>query len=358
MFIHWRIGKLRKKNKKLSSNRINVYYLLGTLAFFSFFLGGCSFLPKEEPVLAPPLVEPAQLDYETAEVKKGEIIKRVKGSGTMVPTSHHDLYYTKDGGRLKKISVKEGDLVKKGQTLAELETGNLAFEIQQANLDLKKAKLRLQQMEANQEDKYSIEMGKLDVQGIQNKLYFMNNELAESKIVSPIDGVITFVTEIQQGQGVPAYESLFQVAETTQLQVQYTAMNANDLADVKIGMDVITNIGGQEGKGKVVQTPKDVPADVYEKNPDLYSKSILVEAEKLPKDTKVGDLAGIEIITASKKDTLVIPKNGLRTTVGRNYVQIMVDNTKREVDVEVGIMSSTEVEVLKGLNEGDVIILK
>jgi len=349
---------LQKINKKSSSNRIKVYFLLGVFALLSIFLGGCSFLPKEEPVLAPPLVEPAKLDYETAEVKKGEIIKRVKGSGTMVPTSHHDLYYTKDGGRLKKISVREGDLVKKGQTLAELETGNLAFEIDQAYIDLKKAKLRLQQMEAHQDDKYSIEMGKLDVQSINNRLYFMNNQLAESKIVSPIDGVITYVTEIRQGQGVPAYESLFQVAETTQLQIQYTAINANDLADVKLGMDVITNIKGEDIKGKVVQTPKDVPADIYEKNPDLYSKSILVEAEKLPEEIKVGDIAGIEIITAKKKDTLIIPKNGLRTTVGRNYVQVMVDNTKREVDIEVGIISSTEVEVLKGLNEGDVIILK
>lgn len=349
---------MRKKNKKLSSNRINVYYLIGVLALVSIFLGGCSFLPKEEPVLAPPLVEPAQLDYETAEVKKAEIIKRVKGSGTMVPTSHQDLYYTKDGGRLKKIHVREGDLVEKGQTLAELETGNLAFEIDQAYIDLKKAQLRLQQMEANQEDKYSIEMGKLDVQSINNRLYFMNNQMAESKIVSPIDGVITFVTEIRQGQGVPAYESLFQVAETTHLQIQYTAMNANDLADVKLGMDVITNLKGEEIKGKVVQTPKDVPADIYQQNPDLYSKSLLVEAEKLPKELKVGDIAGIEIITAKKKDTLVIPKNALRTTVGRNYVQVMVENTKREVDIEVGIISSTEVEVLKGLNEGDVIILK
>ncbi|MCJ8007546.1 efflux RND transporter periplasmic adaptor subunit [Lederbergia wuyishanensis] len=349
---------MQKINKKSSSNRIKVYFLLGVFALLSIFLGGCSFLPKEEPVLAPPLVEPAKLDYETAEVKKGEIIKRVKGSGTMVPTSHHDLYYTKDGGRLKKISVREGDLVKKGQTLAELETGNLAFEIDQAYIDLKKAQLRLQQMEAHQDDKYSIEMGKLDIQSINNRLYFMNNQLAESKIVSPIDGVITYVTEIRQGQGVPAYESLFQVAETTQLQIQYTAINANDLADVKLGMDVITNIKGEDIKGKVVQTPKDVPADIYEKNPDLYSKSILVEAEKLPEEIKVGDIAGIEIITAKKKDTLIIPKNGLRTTVGRNYVQVMVDNTKREVDIEVGIISSTEVEVLKGLNEGDVIILK
>ncbi|MBS4204911.1 efflux RND transporter periplasmic adaptor subunit [Lederbergia citrea] len=342
--------------KKFTSKKISIYCSFGIIA--SVLMGGCSFLPKEEPVLAPPLVEPAQLDYETAKVKTGEIIKRVKGSGTLVPTSHHDLYYSKDGGRLKKVHAKEGEFVKQGQTLAEVETGNLAFEIQQAQIELKKAEIRLQQMRASGADSYSLEIGRLDVQSLQNNLSYMNNQLAESKITSPIDGIVTFVTEIRQGEIVPAYESIFQVAETNQLQILYTAMNANDLADVSLGMDAVTTLGGKEVKGKVVTTPKDIPADVYEKNPDLYSKSILVEVKKMPKDVKVGDMASIEVVTAKKKKALIIPKNGLRTTVGRNYVQVMVDNTKREVDIEVGIISSTEVEVLKGLNEGDVIILK
>ena len=117
---------MRSLSKYISaSGRLGVAALLITL------ISGCSFLPKEEPVLAPPLTEPAQMDYQTAEVKKGEIIKRVKGSGIMVPTSHYDLYYTKDGGRLKEIHVREGDTIEKGQTLAEIETGNLAFEIDQ-----------------------------------------------------------------------------------------------------------------------------------------------------------------------------------------------------------------------------------
>ena len=346
------------RKKKSLFNSTSTYGRISVLTLVIALLSGCSFLPKEEAVLAPPLVEPAQLDYETAEVKKGEIIRRVKGSGTMVPTSHHDLYYTKDGGRLKEVKVREGDLVKKGDVLAEVETGNLVMDIEQTNIELKKAELRLQQMKEQEADKYSLEIGKLDVQSIKNRLYFMNTELASSKITSPIDGVITFVTELRQGEHVRSYESMFRVAETTDLQIQYTAMNANDLGDVNLGMEAITTIKGEESTGEVVQTPRDVPADIYQQNPELYSKTLIVKPEKLPKELKVGDIAGIEIITAKKEDTLIIPKNGLRTTVGRNYVQVMVDNTKREVDIEVGIISSTEVEVLKGLDEGDVIILK
>lgn len=347
------IQRMRSLSKYISaSGRLGVAALLITL------ISGCSFLPKEEPVLAPPLTEPAQMDYQTAEVKKGEIIKRVKGSGIMVPTSHYDLYYTKDGGRLKEIHVREGDTIEKGQTLAEIETGNLAFEIDQVKLDLKKAEIRLQQMRSQGSDKYSIQIANLDIDGLKSRLSYMNNQMAESKITSPIDGIVTFVSEIRQGESVNAYTSIFQVAETAQLEILYTAMNAADIADVNLGMETSIDLKGAELVGEVIQTPKNVPHDIYQSNPDLYSKSVLVSVEKIPEGVKVGDIAGIEIITATKEDTLIIPKNGLRTTIGRNYVQVIEDNSKREVDIEAGIISSTEVEVLKGLNEGDIIILK
>lgn len=321
-------------------------------------MGGCSFLPKEEPVLAPPLVEPAQMDYDTAEVTNGEIVKRVKGSGVLVPKSQHDLFYTKDGGRLQKVFVVKGDLVEKGDTLAEIETGSLIFDIDQARIELKKAEIRLEQLRAENADKYSIEIGKLDVQSLNNRLYQMNSQLAEAKITAPMNGVVTFVSEIRQGETVPAYESIFQVAETSDFHVEYTAINAADIAEVTGGMEAIVDLKGKDLKGKVIQTPKDVPQDIYQKDPDHYSKTIVVSIDSWPKDVKVGEIAGIEIITAKNADTLIIPKNGLRTTNGRNYVQVMADNTKREVDIEAGIISATEAEVLKGLNEGDIIILK
>lgn len=335
------------------SLRIVVAAMLATL------VSGCTFLPREEPVLAPPLTEPAQLDYRTVEVKKGGIIKSVKGLGVMVPKNNYDLYYSKDGGRLKEIHVRKGDTIEKGQLLAEVETGNLAFEIDQAKLELKKAEIRLQQMNAEDNpNKYSIEIAKLDVQGLKNRLSYMNNQMAESRITSPINGVVTFVSEIRQGETIQAYQSIFQVAEISELQLQYRAINAADLADVNLGMEAVATIDGKEIIGEVVQTPRSVPLDISQKDPDLYGKAILINMEELPEGVAVGDMIDFEVITAKKEDTLIIPKNGLRSIIGRNFVQLMVDNTKREVDIEAGIISSTEVEVLSGLEEGDTIIIK
>ncbi|WP_230200329.1 efflux RND transporter periplasmic adaptor subunit [Bacillus niameyensis] len=347
-----------KKMRSLSKY-VYVTCLLGVLTITSILLSGCTFLPKEEPVLAPPLTEPAQLDYKTAKVEKGEIIHSVKGVGSVVPKKNQDLYYSKDGGRLKDINVVKGDTIEKGQILAELDTGNLAFEIEQAKLELKKAEIRLQQMQnEEQPNKYAIEIGRLDVQGLKNRLAFLNNQLAEARITSPINGIVTFVADIHQGDIVPAFESIFQVAETTELQLQYRANDAADIADITLGMEATIEGDKEELKGEVVQIPKSVPADVAKKDPDFYGKAIFIDMENPPEDMAVGKSIGFEIITAQKKDALIIPKNALRSIIGRNYVQLIEDNTKREIDIKVGIISSTQVEVLEGLKEGDTVIIK
>lgn len=360
MSIHWRIEKLFTIEMKSSFRFVKVFILLGIWVILFFLLSGCTFLPKEEPVLAPPLADPPVLTYTTAEVERGKIIRSVKGVGNLVPKNTHDLFYTKDGGRLKEIYVNKGDEVKKGQILAELDTGNLAFDIEQLKLDVKKAEIRLQQIRDQENpDKYAIEIAKLDLQGLRNRLNLLNKQLAEARIVSPIDGLVTFVADIDQGSHVPAYQSIIQVAETNELQLLYRAISATDIHDVTLGMEAIIDINGEKVIGTVVQIPRSVPADVASKDPDFYGKAIFIDIEELPEDVKVGDTLNFEIITAQNEDTLIIPRNALRSIIGRNYVQILVDdNTKREVDVQVGIISSTEVEILDGLEEGDKVIIR
>lgn len=356
--MYWRIKELPMRKMKLLSNHPNV--LMRSILFIVIVLivSGCSILPKEEEVLAPPLVEPAQIEYDTVTVEKGEIVRRVQGAGTLMSSDLHDLYFTRDGGRLKEILVSEGDLVQSGDVLAEIETSTLALEIQQLKIDLKKAELRLEQLRADKADKYSIEIAKLDIESIQNRLNHLNNELASSKIVAPVNGTVVYVSDIQQGEYIGAYETIMRVAETDQLQIRYTAISENDIQDVNVGMEVNIKIQGEIVKGEVIQTPQEVPHEEFQLNPELYSKSLLIGSDELPAELNAGDIVEIEIITARKENALIIPNNALRNTGDRYFVQILEDNSRREVDVEVGIRASTQVEVVTGLEEGDTIILK
>ncbi|MNI55640.1 Multidrug resistance protein MdtA [compost metagenome] len=81
--------------------------------------------------------------------------------------------------------------------------------------------------------------------------------------------------------------------------------------------------------------------------------------DELPPDADIGTLIDVRIITEQRDDVIKIPKGGLRSFGGRNFVRVLEEDSKiREIDVEPGIKSSTEVEIVKGLEEGQVVILQ
>jgi macrolide-specific efflux system membrane fusion protein len=342
------------KNIVLNKSTINIVIIFTVVVVLS----ACSLLPKEEAALAPPLVEPVQIEYETSEVTVKKIVKQINGMGNMVPTDQQNLFYTGVSGRIDEIQVKVGDQVDKGQVLVQMDTGNLKYDIQQAEIELKKAKIRLEQLQQQKGDKYSIEIAGLDVQSVEVRLKQMKEHASNAKLVSPINGFITFVTEKGRGDYVDTYEDLIQVADPSNLQLLYTAVSSGELTEVSVGMKAAVILGGKEVVGQVVQTPSTVPVEIKELNPDLYGRSLVIKLEEIPEGVEAGNGAEVVITLQEKENALIIPKSALRSAFGRDYVQVLDGETKREKDIKKGIVTDTEVEVLEGLNEGDQVISK
>ncbi|WP_456275279.1 efflux RND transporter periplasmic adaptor subunit [Bacillus sp. AK128] len=345
-----------KKKQRIKS--IYKFTSLVTVSTSIVFISACSFLPKEEATLAPPLVEPVKIEYETSEVTVKTIVKQIKGLGNMVPNQQQNLFYTGSGGRIDQVLVKSGDEVKKGDVLIKMDTGQLPFELQQAEIELKKAKLRLKQLQEQKADQFAIEIAKLDVQSVEIRLTQMKNQAANARLVSPINGLVTFVTDKERGDYVEAFEDLIQVADPSDLKLLYTALSSGELTEVTVGMKATVTVDGNEVSGEVVQTPSTVPADLKEQNPDLYGRSLILQLAAVPEGVSAGDGADLVITLQEKPNALTIPKSALRSAFGREYVQILEGESKREKDIKKGIVTDTEVEVLEGLKAGDQVISK
>src|SRR5690606_39014952 len=119
--------------------------------------------------------------------------------------------------------------------------------------------------------------------------------------------------------------TIVSIGDPGKMQLVYTAFNTDNIRDVIKGMTVNVDFNKQIYTGTVVQTPLDAPETTNTELRLLYSKSIYIDMEPLPQDVKEGDHANIEIITASKENALIIPKEGLREHFGRSYVQVLVD---------------------------------
>lgn len=320
--------------------------------FITLALGGCYFLPKEEEAIAPPLIKAPDVKFDIVEVKKGAIEKSLSVQGQFVSVSQQALSFKYRGGNLKAFNVNMGNGVKKGDVLALLDTDSLENQIRDQELNVRRSEIWYNAELANTNaTKDSIELKKIDLIAAKNRLQDMQNEFNKSKIVAPIDGIVVFVEKVNFGDYVSANKTLITIADPTKLQLEYTG---GDASTFKVGEQVAVKYNNQELTGKVVMTPANVPADA---DKDLKT-SIRVTVDNLPADASIGDRAYIVLVQARKEEAIKIPRGLIQSFSGRNYVYVLENGVKVERDVEVGIKTATEAEIVKGLNVGDQVIVR
>lgn len=321
-------------------------------------VAGCSILPVEEEPLKPPLVQPVKENFELYEVKYGSIAKKISGVATFASDKTTYLYFTESGGRLQSINVRLGDGVKAGDVVATLNPGDLETRIRLQELAVEKANIMLDQAKEEQRgDMRALRLKMIDLESAQVQLESLKRQLEKTKLVSDIDGIVTYVEPLNQGDPVEAYRPIVSISDPTEMKLVYQATNPNDLVGVEINMDVAVKIKDREFKGKVVQIPATAPFTENKALQERNLKSIVIRVDDLPEDAEIGTSADFTIITEQRDNVLVIPRSGLRSYLGRDYVQVLEGESRKEVDVEKGIVSSTEVEIRKGLEEGQLVIL-
>ena len=84
----------------------------------------------------------AEQPIATAQVRQGDLVISVSGSGTLVPASEIDLGF-QSGGYLDEVLVKVGDRVREGDVLARLKTDDLKLAVDEADIEARLAQLEL-----------------------------------------------------------------------------------------------------------------------------------------------------------------------------------------------------------------------
>ena len=320
------------------------------LAPFSL-LTGCFLLPREEEMLAPPLMEPPEITYEWYEVKRATIIDDFRVSGNFVYAKQENVYFRQRGGRLLKIYVSYADRVKPGQLLAELDTDSLKFQVAMQEITLQKYRLMAERTSLTNQDKFQQQLANLDVRQAELTLENYRTELAKAQLFSPMDGVVVYLGRFAEGDPVDSYTTVARIADPRVIELSYKGIKATDFS---FGMKVDVTYEGAEYLGTVVQTPGTAPFDV----PESERSQIVVRVSGLPADVQAGDSATIRVVMQRRDDVIVIPRNLVQTYQGSDFVNVLDNNIKKQQPVEKGIVSATEAEIVKGLKEGDKVIVR
>ncbi|MDI4650004.1 efflux RND transporter periplasmic adaptor subunit [Cohnella hashimotonis] len=332
-------------------------------------LAGCSLLPREEAALAPPLVKPAAENYQTVKAVKGPIDNALQLGGTFESLISDVAQFTGTGGRISKIDVTSGQMVKKGDPLAELVLDDLDLRVKEQEIALLRAKAELKSADKQYGDKQdedsqsALRVATLQRDIEQMKYDRLRKQLDSKLLYAKIDGQVVFVEDLQPGDYVDAYQTIVKVANLTKMQLVTTGASAEQAGKAEIGFKAEVTFNGADNKeikfeAKVSQTPASAPQTLNKQLAEKYASTLYFTVPKMPEGAELGQSVSIRIILQHKDDVIKIPRSGLRTTMGRNYVRVLQDGKLREVDVEPGISAPTEVEIVTGLSEGDSVVLQ
>lgn len=327
---------------------------------------GCSLLPKEAEEEVLPAITPPKLSEKPVHVVKTTTLEtKVRAGGKLMSTKEETLYFTQDDTkRIKELYVKTGDAVKAGQPIAELDVTTLESDLRQKRLQQRNEELQMIELLRKNDGSKSateLEQAKIQFELKKEELAKLEQSIAQAKLVAPFDGTIVSVS-VKKGDNVKGYDDIAVLADLSQLTVA-ADLSADDLKKVAIGMDVVVDINSAgQHKGTVKQLPVPKTDDGQGQGPqgqkkDKIDNYLLVALDPFPAGLNRGTPLSVSIITQRKENAIVIPTSALRSYSGRNYVQVVDDKgNKQEVDVEIGQQSSTEVEIVKGLQPGQKVV--
>ncbi|WP_051251451.1 efflux RND transporter periplasmic adaptor subunit [Paenibacillus harenae] len=321
-------------------------------------LTGCSLLPSEEASLKPPLVKPAQENYRTVTVEKGTIAQEINGSGSLESTRTEIAQFTGQGGRIAKMLAVSGNDVKKGDVLVQLNVDGLDIQLKEQQLAVAKAKLAYKQAKlAGDADAIQIAQLQMDIENL--KLERLTATFDSKQLVAGMNGQVTFVEDLEEGDFVEPYQTLVIISDPSELRVALRVETGSEISGIDVGFPAQVTLGSEKLDGKVVQTPSSAPVTMNPQLQDRYSKTLYIDVPKVPGSASIGAFADVKIILQQRADVLKIPRSGVRNFLGRTFVRTLEEGNKiREIDVETGIKGSTEIEITKGLEEGAVVVLQ
>ncbi|WP_409347287.1 efflux RND transporter periplasmic adaptor subunit [Paenibacillus sp. MBLB4367] len=329
----------------------------GTVVAVMLLVAGCGLLPAREQA-KPELLKPVKDKVELLDVKKGHISSEISGLGVIVPGRTEYVSYTIDG-KISAMPVKAGDRVKKGDLLMELDAGTLALDFKKQQLTLENVRAELEKAKAAGAAEGEIKIAVMNVQIEELRLTGMKARQEKLKLHAPIDGIVTFVDALRPGNSAVAYREIVGIAEEGAKEVAYTTPlgSSVSLTEAAKGMPVSLTHGGKTYSGIVKQSPTSAPFTLNTTEAERNSRLLLLQFDALPAGAAFGDNVEFKLVLSEKNDVVKIPRVALRSYQGRDFVHIVEGESRKEVDVVKGLVTSTEVEIKKGLTEGQQIVM-
>ena len=266
-------------------------------------------------------------------------------------------------GTLEKVLVREGQKVKRGQLLAEINDSGLNEQYEQMIIQADFAKENFERTQRLWDKNIGSEMqylkSKTDYEASKKIVEQMKDRLSKTKIYAPFSGEIDEIISNVGSNLIPGVSQILRLVNLDRIYAE-SFVSEKYISFINEGTEAIVKIPllNVEIESSVNQTGNFI-------NPSNRTFRIEVPMENFDNRIKQNLDAKIKINIYKKNDAIVIPLRIVREdALGKNFVYLMTEDNKEGVYltskrfITLGNKSEDRVEVIGGLNLGDIVVLE
>lgn len=317
--------------------------------------------------------------YTTALAEYGEVVVTVNIDFTYTPTTYEKLSFGVDERLIEQVSVKQGDIVSKGDLLAAVAVEDLEemiqdleYEIEHQTLELAHTK-ELKAFDIEREETLYVHTAKTEeaVEEHEKKLKELENEyrdiiqdledsvnlnrkrleqykeeLASGKITAGISGQVTFVKQSLQDTYSKKDENIITISD---LDTCYFIADDITYADYFAEGEIYNMTCRKSGEETQIEVET---VNRQQWDEEMYFKPVNTEV------IEHGQSGTITMELGRKNDVLCVPSDAIHKAEDGMFVYVLENELLTMRYVEVGLEGAETVEIVSGLEQGETVALK
>ena len=352
-------------------------------------------------------IKDEKVEFITKKAKKGSFSKKVDATGEIFATELIDVG-AQVSGQIKKLYVKLGDQVKKGDMIASIDSSTqqnsidnkeAQLAIYKAQLESAKVALNIAKTQFDRENalfaknatskqefesaKNTFSANSAKIKELEAQIKQTNIELSTAKInlgytkiTAPRDGTVVSV-QVEEGQTVNANQTtptIVNIADLSRVKMKMQIAEG-DITKIKVGTPVEYSILSEPTK-KFQTTVSSIDPGLTTLSDGSYSSSssskssyssssssssaVYYYAQSIVDNKdgilRIGMTTQNELLIANVKDAIIVPSIGIKKDENGTFVYVLKDGKPVKTAVKTGIKDNLDTQIISGINEGDEII--
>lgn len=261
-------------------------------------------------------------------------------------------------GRVVKLGFADGQRVRRGQVLIQLDDALQAAQLQQAEAQAGIARTQLQRnrelLAQNFVSASVVDQAQAALQVAEAQVALSRAQLGRMQVLAPFDGVAG-IRNVNLGEYVKDGAELVSVEDAASMWVDFR-LPERYVPSLKLGQAVELSLDAMPGRSFHAKV------EALDTQLDAGGRAMLVRArlDRPGSELRSGLFARVRVVFATRAQALVVPEEALVPLGGKQYLFKLVDAAEgkktQRLEARLGLRVPGKVEVLDGFKAGDWVV--